>query len=74
MAQNTATEILFEDTIGVQPNKRFNKAQTACLIAYFERGMSGTGKDNFPMIHQAATDTGLDVAQVKVSTACIGSV
>lgn len=60
--KNTAAE-----SLDVQPNKRFSKAQTACLNAYFERGMNGTGKDDFPIIQQAATDTALNVAQVKVS-------
>ena len=52
---------------GVHLKQRFTKAQTSCLNALFEGGMTGVWKDNAHLIQQAAVDTGLNVSQVKVS-------
>ena len=46
--------------------KRFSEAQKACLKAYFQQGMQGTGKKHASLIHCAARDTHLSTDQIKV--------
>ena len=45
---------------------RFSVAQQACLNAFYNGGLTGCGKEHFALIEQAAKDTKLSVAQVKV--------
>jgi len=41
------------------------------LNRHFDQGMTGASKSMEPMIAQAAHDTGLSVAQIKVSPKCL---
>ena len=49
---------------GVRRN--FSEASRACLRAYYQQGMTGTGKKYFSLIHSASRDTQLSTDQVKV--------
>ena len=48
---------------------RFSAAQKTCLEAYYCQGMTRTAKEDSHVISNAARDTNLTTAQVKVSNA-----